>query len=206
MTGHAFDEGRLRHAFDRIGRAALGAGAQMDIALYGGAALMLASNFRFATEDADIAEIGKPWPEWLRQEVADIASSEGWQPDWLNDAVQFHLSPLADQAADHLPFGSFPRDGEPGLRVFVPAAPYLLALKLKAMRINDPARGAQETSDIQNLLHVCGVAGIDEAIAILARYFPRSAIDADKQRFFLKHIWPQEPPRDDPPRYPVRDR
>lgn len=206
MTGQAFDAERLRRAFDRIGKAAIAAGTHLDIALYGGSALMLASNFRFATEDADIAEIGRPWPTWLTQEAAAIARDEGWQADWLNDAVQFHLSPLADRAADHVPFGSFPRDGEPGLRVFVPSARYMLALKLKAMRINDPARGPVETADIRNLLQVCGVADIGEAIAILAQYFPRSAQDADKQRFFLKHIWPQDTTHDDPPRYPVRDR
>jgi hypothetical protein len=82
----------------------------------------------------------------------------------------------------------------------------MLALKLKAMRINDPARGMQEAEDIRNLLRVCGIASIADAIATLGRYFPRSARDADRQRFFLKHIWPTEASSDDPPRYPVRSR
>ena len=53
----AFDRDALLDAFDRIGYAAVDAGTKLQIAVYGGSALMLASNFRFATEDVDIAEI-----------------------------------------------------------------------------------------------------------------------------------------------------
>jgi len=98
---------------------------------YGGAAMMLASNFRFATEDADIAAIGMPWPAWLTDAVQTIAVREGRAEDWLNEAVTFHLSPLADRAADHLEFGPFPQTGLPGLSVLVPTADYLPALKLR---------------------------------------------------------------------------
>jgi hypothetical protein len=103
--------------------------------------------------------------------------------------VAFHLSPLADRAADHLEFGSFPReDSPPGLTVCVPSAPYLLALKLKAIRVNDPIRGEQERLDILNLMAVVGIASIDDAIALLGRYFPKSAASAEKQRFLLKYM------------------
>jgi hypothetical protein len=44
----AFDRDALLDAFDRIGRAAAQAGTKLQIAV--GSALMLASNFRFATE------------------------------------------------------------------------------------------------------------------------------------------------------------
>ena len=202
--GVTFDRAALLGAFDAIGRAAIAHGTMLDIAVYGGSALMLASNFRFATEDVDMAELGEPWPEWLRAATAAVARSEGWSPDWLNEAVQFHLSPLASKAADHHEFGSFPRDGELGLRIIVPSLDYMLALKLKAMRINDPAKGAVELADIRNLLRAGGVATIEDALAILGRFFPRSAREPDAQRFFLKHIWPGEEPSDDPPRYPIR--
>ena len=54
----ALDREKLLQAFDEIGRAAVAAGTRLQIAVYGGSALMLASNFRFATEDVDIAELG----------------------------------------------------------------------------------------------------------------------------------------------------
>lgn len=163
---------------------------------------MLASRFRFATEDADIAEIPKPWPAWLTQVAGEIAAENAWAPGWLNDSIQFHLSPIADHAAVHLEFSTFPSGGKPGLRVFVPTAEYLLALKLKAFRINDPAKGRQETADIQNRLRAAAVADIDSAIGILAKFFPRSGADGEKQRFLLRHIWPKKT-GNEPPAYTV---
>ena len=105
--GKTFDRDALLDAFDRIGRAAADAGTKLQIAVYGGSALMLASNFRFATEDADVAELERPIPDWLETVVADIARDNRWADDWFNDGVAFHLSPLADRAADHLEFGNF---------------------------------------------------------------------------------------------------
>jgi hypothetical protein len=181
------DRNKLLDAFDEIGRAAVTAGTTLQIAVYGGSALMLASNFRFSTEDADVSPLEHPWPEWLRLAVERITVANGWADDWLNDGVAFHLSSLADQAADHLEFSSFPRDGTPpGLIVYVPTAAYLLAMKLKAIRVSDPLRGEQERLDILNLMRVVGISTIDEAIALLARYFPVSAAGAEKQRFLLK--------------------
>jgi len=185
--GQAFDRDALLDAFDRIGRVAAGAGTKLQIAVYGGSARMLASNFRFATEDADVSELERPVPDWLATVIADIARNNRWAPDWFNDGVALHLSPLADRAADHLEFGTFPRDGgPPGLVVSVPSADYLLALKLKAIRITDPVRGEAERLDILNLMRVVGVSTADQAIALLGRYFPASAASSEKQRFLLK--------------------
>lgn len=136
----AFGRDVLLDAFDRIGRAAVAAGTKLQIAVYGGSALMLASNFRFATEDVDVSELPRPFPDWLARTVQELAAEHHWQDDWFNDAVVFHLSSLADRAADHLEFGTFPRDASaPGLVVSVPTAEYLLALKLKAFRVEGGA-------------------------------------------------------------------
>ncbi|MGY8710577.1 hypothetical protein RAD16_32990 [Bradyrhizobium sp. 18BD] len=168
----ALDRDALLDAFDSIGRAAADAGTKLQIAVYGGSALMLASNFRFATEDVDVSKLEHPLPDWLR----------------FKDHVAFHLSP-ADRAADHLEFGTFPRDDTPpGLEVSVPSAAYLLALKLKAFRIADPVRGETERLDILNLMKVVGISTVEEAIALLGRYFPVSAASAEKQRFLLKNM------------------
>ncbi len=73
----AFDREALLDAFDQIGRAAVQAGTKLQIAVYGGSALMLASNFRFATEDVDIADIGQQWPEWLSSAVERVMLRTG---------------------------------------------------------------------------------------------------------------------------------
>jgi hypothetical protein len=197
----AFDRGALLDAFDRIGRAAALAGTKLQIAVYGGSALMLASNFRFATEDVDVSELQHPLPGWLAAVVDEIAKENGWLDDWFNDGVAFHLSPLADRALDHLEFGTFPRDGTPpGLAVSVPSAEYLLALKLKAARVTDPLRGETERLDILNLMQVVGISTVEEAIALLGRYFPVSAASSEKQRFLLKNM--NRKGGNDAPKYP----
>lgn len=185
----AFDRDALLDAFDRIGRAAALAGTKLQIAVYGGSALMLASNFRFATEDVDVSKLEHPLPAWLAAAVREIAQQNGWAEDWFNDGVAFHLSPLADSAADHLEFGTFPRDSETaGLVVSVPSAEYLLALKLKAFRVLDPLRGETERLDILNLMRVVGITTVEDAIALLGRYFPLSAASSEKQQFLLKNM------------------
>jgi hypothetical protein len=185
----AFDRGALLDAFDEIGRAAVQAGTKLQIAVYGGSALMLASNFRFATEDVDIADIGQQWPEWLTRAVEIVAKEKGWSATWLNDAVTFHLSPLAQEERDLTAFGTFPRrTDDVGLIVLLPTARYMLALKLKALRVSDFERGKQDMADVAHLLKVLNIAEIEQAIAILAEFFPKSAADADKQRFVIKHL------------------
>ena len=191
-------------ALDEIGAAAVAHGTRLDLAIYGGSALMLSSNFRFSTEDVDIAELGA-WPVWLAGVVAALADRNGWTPDWLNEAVTVHLSPLAGAAADHMVYGSFPRSMAPGPVVSVLRADYMLALKLKAMRTTDPAKGRLESDDIFQLMRVLGIDSADAAMQVLARYFPRSARDDAKQRFLLKHLSPSEEARSiDAPEYPGR--
>lgn len=207
MTGKRdIDKAALLEAFDRLGTASIEHGTMIDIMVYGGSALMFASNFRFATGDVDIAPLGEARPAWFEDVVSQIAADMGFveKENWLNDAVDFHLSRLATKEGDHWEYGTFPRGGETaGLRVFVPTAEYMLALKLKAMRVLDPSKGPQEKSDIQNLLFVNDVRDVDTAIGILGKYFPVSAKHEDK-RFLLKQLFSFDRKDEDAPVYPAR--
>jgi hypothetical protein len=198
------DREKLLDAFEEIGRAAVAADTCLQIAVYGGSALMLASNFRFSTEDVDVSQLQQPWPEWLREVIERLAIKNRWSSDWFNDGVAFHLSKLADHAEDHLEFGTFPSgiEGGSGLVVYVPTAHYLLALKLKAIRVNDPVRGEQERLDVLNLMRVVGIRTAEEAVELLAKFFPNSGASAEKQRFLLKHMNPEG--AIDAPKYPRR--
>jgi hypothetical protein len=123
----------------------------------------------------------------------------------LNDAVTFHLSSLADAERDLAVFGTFPRrEDRVGLTVSVPSPRYLLALKLKALRVADFDRGAQDIADVANLLRVLGIREVEPAIAIFSEFFPKSGADADRQRYVLRYILTQ-PSSGDAPRYPRRD-
>jgi hypothetical protein len=80
----------------------------------------------------------------------------------------------------------------------VPSAEYLLALKLKAARVMDPLRG--ETERLDNLMQVVGISTVEEAIALLGRYFPVSAASSEKQRFLWKNM--NREGGTDAPKYP----
>jgi hypothetical protein len=77
-------------------------------------------------------------------------------------------------------------------------------LKLKALRVADFDRGSRDVSDVANLLATLSIADVEQAIAILAEFFPVSAADADKQRFVLRHIFSNRL-SNDAPRYPQTD-
>lgn len=199
-----FDREQLQAALDEIGVAAVEAGTRLDIAIYGGSALMLAGNFRFGTEDVDIAQIGPPWPPWLSEVVGRIALQNGWSESWFNEAVDAFLSSLANPIRDLVAFGSFPRASDAiGLNILVPSAEYMLALKLMALRVSDFEKGTKDMNDVANLLRVLGITDVEPAIEILRRYFPKSATHPDKQRFVLKYILSEGQPSD-APRYPRR--
>lgn len=85
-----FDRDQLLDALDEIGNAAIAAGAHLEIAVFGGSALMLAGNFRSATADVDIAEIARPWPRWLSEAVARIGAKKGWSDSWLTAVCPRH--------------------------------------------------------------------------------------------------------------------
>jgi hypothetical protein len=197
-----FTKDQLLDALDEIALAAIAAETHLDIVVFGGSALMLASNFRFSTEDVDIAEIGGPWPSWLSDTVARIGQRNGWLDNWFNEAVNTFLSSQAQRQRDLVVFGTFPRAADKmGLRVFVPTARYMLALKLKALRVAKFDKGSKDIQDIRGLLGVLGIEDAEDALAVLKEYYPNSAADVEKARFVLKHILANESSID-APRYP----
>jgi hypothetical protein len=183
-----FTKDQLLDALDEIALAAIAAETHLDIVVFGGSALMLASNFRFSTEDVDIAEIGGPWPSWLSDTVARIGQRNGWLDNWFNEAVNTFLSSQAQRQRDLVVFGTFPRAADKmGLRVFVPTAKF--------------DKGSKDIQDIRGLLGVLGIEDAEDALAVLKEYYPNSAADVEKARFVLKHILANESSID-APRYP----
>jgi len=152
---------------------------------------MHVSSFCFAIENLDIAEIKTPWPEWLSRIANELAVRKGWSDTWFSDAVTSHFAQLARPERDRVAVGTFPRRGEPGLVISVPSTRYMLALKLKALRISD-AGDATDICDIANLISELGISEIELAIEILTEFFPKTGRDADKQRFVLKRMLSKE--------------
>ena len=173
-----FDRQTLEDAFARIGQKAVESGKLVEIAVYGGSALVLTLPARPATKDVD-AVFGSD-PAWIRQVANEIAAEREWPVDWLNDAVKGFLS-SKDQSSElrHL-FRTYPSENNPGLRVFVASPRYLFAMKCLAMRIGGVDE-TQDRADIEALANQIGVNSTDQAMDIVCDYYPHSQISAKTQ-------------------------
>jgi hypothetical protein len=176
----------LHDAFMELGAQARREGKVIDLAIYGGSALMLASNFRIATQDVDAvieADQGQ-----VTQWAEAIAQTRNWPHDWLNDGVRTYLSPNVNGLQEHHAlFRAYPSEQEPGLRVFVPSPEYMLAMKLMAMRL-DPTGGRSDLADILNLIDVVGLKTPEDLVDFAARFYPEANISA-RLRLGIRELW-----------------
>ena len=112
-------------------------------------------------------------PEFLRHAVKQVAQEQGWPEDWLNDGVKGFVS--AQQALQLQ--GTYPSLQEPGLRVYVPTAEYMLAMKCMAMRA-EGIEGAQDIEDIRNLVQITGLKSAQDVLDLVEKFYPRALIPA----------------------------
>lgn len=184
-----FDRTTLLRAFDELGRAAWAEGATVEIAVYGGSALMLVFDWRVATKDVDgVFENDR---DLIRRLATDIARTRGWPADWLNDGVKGFLSARDQEAGMQVLSGEFPSGDMPGLRVFIPRPEYLFAMKCRAMRIG----GVDENRDIEDIRRLAvelGLTSADEALALVASFYPRAQLQP-KVQFGLEEIFSRPP-------------
>ena len=70
--------------------------------------------------------------------------------------------------------------------------------------MSDLNKGSKDLSDVAALLRLLNITDPEDAVDVLAEYFPKSGSDADKQRFVVRHILSTEG-KTDAPSYPRRD-
>lgn len=186
MAEHkAFDRATLELALRELGRRAYAAGKTVEIAIYGGCAVMLTLNYRVATKDVDaVFEKDK---DFVRRIAAEVAEDYGWDEDWLNDGVKGWLSVVETDAAAKVFIGAYPSEDEPGLRVFVPRPEYLFAMKCRAMRVGGVA-GSQDIEDIRRLAKAIGIKDAQQALDLVQAFYPRHIIEP-KTQFGLEEIF-----------------
>ena len=185
MDGRRLTRDDLDLAFRALGEAAVAAGRIVEIAVYGGAALVLTFPGRAATKDVDAVFLTEA--AWLRSAVADVADAQGWPRDWLNDAVKGWLS-HRDGETDVRPLmRTYPSEAVPGLRVFLAGPHYLFAMKCLAMRIAG-ADETQDRSDILILAEAIGIRSVEHALDLVSSYYPSSAVPP-KTRFGIEELF-----------------
>ena len=157
---------RITRALRRLGELAHDRKVTLEVSLYGGAVFTLVYDSRPATKDVDAVVR----PSALAQELAGlVATEQGLPVDWLNDSVkQFLATKEAKRRLSDHEFG-------PGLRVSVPTAAYLLALKLRACRPPLPGYPGDE-ADIRFLLRKMRPKSLAAVAASFEQFFPGDAL------------------------------
>ena len=166
MPYEPLSKARITRALRRLGELAQAEKLTLEVALYGGAVFTLVYGSREATKDVDA--LVRPASEAQRLAVV-VAREQGLPPDWLNDQVKQFLSPREEKR---------PLDGDdfgPGLRISVPTAAYLLALKLRACRPRLPGYPGDE-EDIRFLLRKTRPRSVAAVEQTYERFFPGDAI------------------------------
>ena len=186
MIMTAFTRDSLTAALNELGSLAHAEGKVIDIAIYGGSALALASNFRVSTQDIDAVIAADQ--QTVDRIVARMAKDHDWPATWFSTAVAMFTSDLADDLkAHHHYLGSYPSGQQPGLRVFVPSPSYLLAMKLQSLRVSADT-GFKDADDLKNLLHICGVTSSDEAMQLLVAFYPDLKPDSRQYKEHKRRI------------------
>ncbi len=185
MSDFRLSREALLDAFGDLGRLAWEAGKTIEIAVYGGSALMLSYDWRLATRDVDgVFEADR---STVRVLAAAIARERGWPEDWLNDGVKGFLSARDADEEVRLFYGEFPSSDLPGLRVFVPRPEYLFAMKCRAMRLGGVGENG-DVDDIRNLAREIGVTEAQEAVALVASFYPQALLQP-KVQFGIEEIF-----------------
>jgi len=150
----AFDRTRLLQALERLGADLSARGLFVEMAIYGGGALMLQFAWRRGTDDVD-AVVREGFDEAaLAPSVGRVAAELGLPPDWLNNAVGM-FTPLDEDEGWFTAAGLYPSEGAPGLRTFLATPRYLLAMKLHALKSFD--RGERDLRDARQLAAHLGI-------------------------------------------------
>jgi hypothetical protein len=141
-----------------------------ELCLYGGAVMALVYDARPDTKDVDA--IFKPSSQ-IREAAARVAETNQLRPDWLNDAVKGFLVPHQQQIL--LDFSH--------LKVFVPEADYLLAMKAISARTN-----TLDAADVRFLIDLLKIKSAGAVLDIVEKYYPRQQIKPATQ-FFIEELF-----------------
>lgn len=148
-----------------------------EICIFGGAAMILAFDGRFATRDVDAIFVPK---DIVYDAILDVAERLSLPANWLNDGVKGFVSENDDFTTEDMPVFD-------NLRVIRPSARYLLAMKCLASRVG----GYGERGDISDIKMLCdhiGCESPEEVMDIVLDYYPPSRIPA-KTQFLIEEIF-----------------
>ena len=144
-----------------------------EICLYGGAVMCLVFKARPATKDVDA--IFEP-VKFIRNAINKIAERHDLRQDWLNLAVKMFVVEHEKRLLFNFP----------NLKVFIPTADYLLAMKILAARAD-----TEDVFDIEFLLKELNLNKITQITEIVRKYYPKKEIKPETI-FLLEEVLEQK--------------
>jgi hypothetical protein len=174
----ALNKARRTKALRRLSALATAEGLVLELALYSGAVFTLVYGSRETTKDVDA--IIKPAEAGARL-VKVVATEQNLSADWLNGEVQQFLS----HCGERRPYPS--QDFAPGLRITIPTAAYLLALKLNVGRPPLPGHLGDD-ADILFLLARIKPTSVTAVEAIHDRFFPGEGLHGDAVELIEEYL------------------
>jgi len=142
-----------------------------EVGVVGGAAMVLAFNARESTKDVDA--VFSP-TSLIRSIVEKIADERGLQQGWLNDGCKGFMFVEPDRI-NILQLSN--------LRVWMPPAEYLLAMKCHAARFD-----SHDREDVVFLIEHLGIKTTNDVFSIVERFAPRKVVPA-KTQFFVEELF-----------------
>ena len=157
----AMDKVELEKALTRLGQILRERRVAGEVAVFGGAAIVLGFDFRDATQDVD-AMITQGHGQVVKAQQ-EVGAELGLPPNWLNEQGTSYLS----QYNDFEIFKTYPSEGQFGLRVLMATPQYLLAMKLLSFR----AYG-HDVHDIIQLARRLGCTTSENLLDLVKHYYP----------------------------------
>jgi len=154
------DRDEINEALHELAEELDGRGVVARLYLVGGAAMVLAYESRFSTDDVDASSYPA---EDVLAVAAEVGERRGLRSDWLDDSVKVYL-PTASEPEWRPVFKVGSVD------VVVADERTLLAMKMRA------SRGLRDEADIQFLLGKCQITSVDDALVLYEEYFPEDEL------------------------------
>lgn len=161
---------RMDRLFHEMGRICESRGLHLEIAVYGGSALMMDFSYRLASHDIDFHPV-RGGGERIRSIAREAAGRLGLE-DFMHDAMRDDVSIFVSERAEHLPHGDY--GGERGTFRVLKASPrYILAMKVMAMR---SSLETQDMLDVWQLVDACKISSAKEALDLVGKFYPDQVI------------------------------
>jgi len=172
---------QILRALERVAALLRERGITGEMCLLGGTVMMLAFKAREATKDVDA--VFEPAAA-VRDAAANVEREQDLPPGWLNDAAKGFLSSVHEATAGDLPQFA-------NLRLVAPTAEYMLAMKCMASRIGASVADPSDIADIRFLVRHLGLGSADQALAIVAQYYPAERVPA-RAGYLLEELFAEK--------------